>query len=153
MRGVVARDENDPASVLVEAVHDPGTRFAADSRQLLITVQQRVDQRAAIAFVVGSACPGVDHHARGLIHHHQVVIFIEHVERDVFGHGAQRRRLRVAENGDALAAFQFQRRFGSSVVKKNLLLGHELLHPRAAGVGKLRGKELVEALPCGFGGN
>ena len=71
-------------------------------------MQQRIDQRAAIAFVVGGARAGVNHHSRGLVDHGEIVVFVDDVERNVFRDGAQRRRLRVAENRDLLAATQLQ---------------------------------------------
>ena len=110
MGDVVAGDENQAAGFLVETMHDAGTRLAADLRKLGEAVQQRVDQRAAIAVVVGGARSGVHHHAGRLVDDGEVVVLVDDIERNIFGHGAQRRRRGIAEDGDGLAAFELQRR-------------------------------------------
>ena len=72
-------------------------------------MQQRVDQRAAVALVVGGACPGMHHHPGGLVDDGEVVVLEDDVERNVFGMGPQRRGVGVAEDGDLLSTLQRQR--------------------------------------------
>ena len=66
----------------------PGRSGAADLGKRSEAVQQRVDQRAGVY-----AGAGVHHHAGRLIHHHDVGVFVEDRQRDVFRRGAQRRGL------------------------------------------------------------
>ncbi len=153
MGDVVSGDENQAAGFLVEPVHDAGTGLAADLGKLSEMVQQGVDQRATIAVVVGRARPGVHHHAGRLVDDGEVVVLVNDVERNVFGHGAQRRRHGIAEDSDGLAALELQRRLGRLAVDQRLLFFQQQLHAGAAGVGELRGEELVEALPGGLGGD
>ena len=65
---------------------------------------------------------GMDHHARGLVDHRQVVVFIDHVERNVLGHGFERSGMRFAGDGDALAAAQLERGFGRLAVDQYVAL-------------------------------
>ena len=116
-------------------------------------MQQSIDQSAAIALVVGRACSGVDHHSRRLVHHRQVVIFVNNVEGDVLGNRSQRRPLRCAQDGNLLAAAQLQRRLGNRAVDQRLFFAQHLLHPRPADVGNLLSQELVEPLAGSLGGN
>ena len=60
----------------------PGRSSPPTSESLRHVVQQRVDQRAAVARVVGRACAGVDHHAGGLVDHGEVLVLVEDVERE-----------------------------------------------------------------------
>ena len=55
-------------------------------------------------------------------------------------------RCTVAQHRDLLSAAQAQRGLGRSVIHQHLLFRDQLLHPRAAGVGKLRRQKLVQAL-------
>ncbi len=87
----------------------PGRSSPPYIRQLAEAMQQSIDQRAAIALVLRRSGTGVDHHSRGLVHHCQVIVFVNDIERNVFGDRAQRWRLRIAENRDLLAATQLER--------------------------------------------
>ena len=51
-------------------------------------MQQRIDERARM-----HARAGMHHHPRGLIDGHQIVVLVEHGERNIFGCGAQGRRV------------------------------------------------------------
>src|SRR5207244_7773498 len=84
--------------------------FASDGGELAKMMQQRVDQRAAIAGVIGRARAGVDHHARGLVDYREIVVFVDNFQRNFFRYRAQRTGLRLAEKGDAFAAAQAQDR-------------------------------------------
>ena len=150
---VVAGDEDQPAGLLVEAMHDAGARLAADLRKLGEAVQQRVNQRAAIAIVVGRARAGVHHHAGRLIDDGEVVVFVDDVERNIFGHGAQRRRRGVAHDGDGFAAFELERCFRWLAIDQRLLFLQQQLYAGATGVGDLRDEVLVEALASSVSGN
>src|ERR1700740_3066217 len=110
MSFVVLGYDDEAASLFVEAVNDAGTHLAAHRREASKMMQERVDQRPAIALVIGRAGAGVYHHAGALVDDCEVVIFVEDVEGDVFGAGAERRARGGAEDGDALAAAEFQRR-------------------------------------------
>ncbi len=92
-----------------------------------------------------AAGSGVDHHAGGLVDDGQVVVFVDDVEWNFFGDGAQRRALGCAEHGDALVAAQLQRRLGGFVIDQYFLLGDQLLHPGPAHI-QMRCQKLVEAL-------
>src|SRR3984957_10003125 len=111
-------------------------------------MKQRVDQRSAIAGVFGGARAGVHHHAGGLVDDGEVVVFINDVERNVFGDGAEGRALGLAENRDALTAAEFHGRFRGRVVYQNVLVSDDLLDAGTADV-EAGGEELIEALSGG----
>ena len=89
----------------------PGRRSPPVEESLLETVEQRVHQRAAAARVLALARAGMHHHAGGLVDHGQVRVFIDHIERNLFRHGLERRGMRLAGDVDVLAAAQLERGF------------------------------------------
>src|SRR5664279_3997628 len=116
-------------------------------------MQQGVDQRSAIAVVLGGARSGVHHHSRWLVDDSQVVILIDDVEGDVLSDGAQRREFRIAKNGDLFAAAESKRRLGDVAVDQGFLFCQQLLHTGAADVGDVGGEKLIEPLASRIGGN
>ena len=69
-------------------MHDARPQLASNLRKGGEAMEQRVDQRAAIALVVGRARAGVDHHSRRFVNHSEIVIFVNDVERNIFGNRA-----------------------------------------------------------------
>ncbi len=133
MSAIVLGHDDQAAGVLVEPMHDAGPQFAAGGGERLEAVQQRVDQRAAAARIVG--CwpePGMHHHAGRLVDHGEVRIFEDHAQRNVFSHGLERRRMRLAGNGDGFAAAQFVRSLGARAVHEHIALLQQKLHARPA---------------------
>ena len=62
-------------------MHDSGARDAADSRQRAFAMrQQSVDKRAFVMRV-----RRMHDHARRLVQHQQIAVFVNNVQRDVFG--------------------------------------------------------------------
>ena len=77
---VFGHDQN-AGRVLVDAVDQSGSHVAAlEKRQVLQMIGQGIDQRARIVAVAG-----MDDHAGRLVDDNQVVVFIQNVERNVFG--------------------------------------------------------------------
>ncbi len=83
VRRVVLRDQQHAAGKPVEAMHDPWTHRAAHFRKRREAVKQRVDYRARV-----NARSRVDDHPRRFVDGHDVRIFVEHVQRNVFGRSA-----------------------------------------------------------------
>ncbi len=108
MGGVVFGDHDEAAGFFVEAVDDAGAQLAADLRERAEAVQQGVDQGVAIAVGVGGAGAGVDHHTGGFVDDGEVGVFIDNVERDCFGDGAQGRAFDFAEDFDCFAAAEVE---------------------------------------------
>ena len=52
-------------------------------------VEQGIDQRTAIALIFGGAGAGVDHHPGRFVDDGEIVVFVEDVDRNFFGDGAQ----------------------------------------------------------------
>ena len=77
---------HQPRGVLVEAVDDARPARAADVGDAGRVVEQRVHQRAA-----RHPGAGVDDEPGGLVHHQQVLVLVDDVERDGGGHEAARR--------------------------------------------------------------
>jgi hypothetical protein len=77
------------ASFPVQTMYDARTEIPIHGRQSSEVMQQSVDQRS---FVM--PCPGVNHHSSGLIDYHDIVILIQDGERQFFGTGFERRKVR-----------------------------------------------------------
>jgi hypothetical protein len=81
-------DDEQAGRVLVDTVYDARSGNAADPRQLTLAVmQQRIDQRS-----VEIAGGGVNHKARRLVDDNQVIVLVDHDERNILG-------LRLGGNG------------------------------------------------------
>jgi hypothetical protein len=106
----------------------------------LPAAKQRVHQRAA-----GIAGAGVYGHSGWLVDGQDVVIFVENIERDGFGFGAQR-RARPDLDGDALAASEAMRALGWAGIDEHEALDDELLYASSADVLEAGSDELIEAL-------
>jgi hypothetical protein len=138
---------------LVEPVHNAGAQVAAGRGELLEAVEQRIDQRAAVARVLILARPGVNHHPGRLVDHRQVGVFENHVQRNVFRNCPEGRGMRLAGNRDPLAAAQLHRSLLLLAVDQHVALLHEQLHARTAHALQLRGQKLVKPLPGSFYGH
>ena len=108
MHHVVLGHDEQAAGVLVEPVDDSRTQIAARLGQFGEAIEQRIDQRSPIARIVSGARPGMHHHARRLVDDGQIAVLVNHIERNVFGHGPQRRRLHLADDFDVLAALELE---------------------------------------------
>ena len=141
--GVVFGDEDDAGGFLVEAMNDAGAKGVAGLRERLAAAEEGVDERAG-----GVAGAGVDGHAGGLVDGDDVVVFVENVERNGFGFGAERRaRLRI--DGDFFAAVEAVRAFGGLAVDEDEAAVDEFFHAGAAEIGTVGGDDAVEAV-AGF---
>ena len=106
MGGVRLRDQQHARSESVESMHDTRTQIAANGREQVESMQQRVDHSARL-----DAGSGVHHHSGGFVDGNHTVVFIKNGERNVFGcslQSSQRRGLdtdlfRTSKNGGRLA--------------------------------------------------
>ena len=79
-----------PRRVLVQPMDDAGPRLAADADQLVAAMgDQGIDQRA-----VGIAGGGMHHQSGRLVDDDQVLVLVDHVQRNILAlrHGAARLR-------------------------------------------------------------
>ena len=132
MRLVILGDDNQPASFLVETMDDAGAHLAANTRELREMMQECVNQSAAITGVFGRSGPGMNHHAGRLVDDGEVVVFVDDVEWNLFGDGAQRSTLGRTQDGNAFVAPKLERRFGGSTVQENLFIADQFLHAGSA---------------------
>ena len=79
VRRVVLGDQQHPAGVLVQPVHDAGSLHPADAGQVGDGEQQGIDQRAGFV-----ARRGMHHHAAGLVDHRQILVLIEKLDGNFF---------------------------------------------------------------------
>ena len=119
------RHHQQPAGVAVDAVNDAGTNNTVDAGELVTAViQQRMHQRSG-----GMAGCGVHHHALGFIHHQQVGVLIDDIQRNVLRFQRQRLRFRQGDLDDIAATLAVV--FGNRrSVHQHRLLFHAQLHCR-----------------------
>ena len=123
VRKIVLGRQNEPAGIAVKAVHDAGTQGSTGAGQLAEAMQQRVDQCAPVAGVIRRARARMNHHAGRLVDDRQIVVLVDHVERNLFGERTQRLRIERPEKGYVLVAAQTQRRLGRAVCDQYLPVG------------------------------
>ena len=152
MRLVGLGHNDKTAGVFVQTMNDSGAHIPACFREPAEPMQKRVDQRAAIAGVV-FARTRVDDHSGGLIQHHQTVVFIHDVERDLLRKCLERRTVYRSRDGDFLAAPDSERGLSGAAVDQDLVLFDELLDADSACIRKLGDQPLVEPPSGGFAGN
>ncbi len=138
MRGIVLGDQQDAAGIPVQPVDDARPERTADSRERLEPMQQRVDQGAGV-----DAGAGVDHHSGGLIHSHEVLVFIKDRQRDVLRSGVQGGRLGGFQFDDFGAANHARGAFGRTV-HKNAPALDPFLYARPAELRKPFVQHLVQ---------
>ena len=131
--------QQQSAGLFVQPMHDPRSQFSAGSREFAKMVQQSIHQGSAAL-----AGAGMHDHARGLVDHRQPIIFIDNLQRNVFGRGAQCRPLQVADEHDVVAFAQPQSRLFAFAIDLNPAFGNQLLNTGAADLRQLRGEKLVE---------
>jgi hypothetical protein len=124
----VLGDDHDARGVLVEPVHDARSQLATHALEIAHVVQQRVDERAALV-----ARARVHHHARSLGHHHEIAIFVEHLEGKRLGH-RDRRDCWGLEHHEGLMAVDPRRRLHRAPTRRDVPCLDELLEPRPAQV-------------------
>jgi hypothetical protein len=95
---VVLRHHHHAGGVLVEPVHDAGAALAADARKAIAAMgDQRIDQGAGP--IAGG---GMNDEVAGFVDHDDVVVFVNHAERNGLGGGLGRlRRRHVDRDGGA----------------------------------------------------
>jgi len=74
------RDNQEARGPPIKTMHNPGTSDSADARKVRAMVEKRVNQSSGRV-----TRPGVDHEASRLHDNQQVLVFINHIERDRFG--------------------------------------------------------------------
>ncbi len=72
MRDIMARHHEHAGGSAIQSMHDARTDNASLRGQLSQAIQERVHQSSA-----GYARAGMDDHACGLVHHDQVIVFVQ----------------------------------------------------------------------------
>jgi hypothetical protein len=140
VREIIFGDEYHAGSLLVETVNNTGAQGTCRLRERLPAAEKGVDKRAS-----GIAGSSVNGHAGGFVDGHEVVIFIEDVQRDGFGFGAERRAFGCVES-DAFAAVKMEGAFaGGGAVDEHEARFNEFLDAGAGEFGTVRGDETVQA--------
>ena len=145
VRSIILCRNNQSAGIPVNAVNNPRPQSAPYPAQALpAVVEQGVDQGP-----VRVPRRGVDHHPHRLIDHDDVLVLIDHIQRDILRQGVRRLRLRH-EDLYRLRPAQFAALGRRPPVYRHLLPGNK---PRRRGAGQLRQtpcQETVQPLPCGL---
>src|SRR6266566_4902637 len=127
--GIILGNEDGARGFFVQAMDDSRAKGIAGARERLTAAEKRIDECAA-----SMACAGVDRHARGLVDDENVVVFVEHVQRDGLRFSAElRARLRVHCN--ALAGTETMRALCGLAVDADEATFNELLDAGAAELG------------------
>jgi hypothetical protein len=142
---VVFGDEDEAAGLFVEAMDDARAEVSAYAGELVEVEEEGVDEGALGAGFVSGSGAGVDHHACRLVDDGEVFVFVEDVERDVFGGGVERWGLGGAFDLDGFAAVELLLGLGGMAVDADLLVFDEKLDAGSGDVGEGLGQVLVEA--------
>ncbi len=147
MGKIVLGDDENAARVLVEAMNDAGSAYAADSRKRFTAmVDQGVDERARPV-----ARAGMDDEADLLVDNDQIVVLIKNRELDILAQRFGRFRLRHSDANDSTRnklGFRFLNRLA---VHMHVAGTDQCLDAAAGQVGAgLRGQPLIEAHTCGI---
>ena len=139
VREVGLGDDHESRGVAVEPVHDAGSALGP-AGQSRAARDERVDQR-----VVPMAWRGVDDQAGRLVDHGEVLVLVDHDERDGGGLESAGRLVFGEPDGDALTARQDPGGASGPSIHRDRLGGDEA-GSLGAGEAQLIGEELVEAL-------
>src|SRR6266851_8880214 len=130
--------------VLVEAVNQTRPQLRADSRPRATAVKQSIDQRP---LPVSGA--GMDDHSGLLVEDDDVLVLVEHVQRDVLRHQFGWRG-RWQGKLDGLSSAKAARRLGGLSVDLRKAGIDQRLEARPGDVRKRRGQVLIQALAARF---
>ena len=83
MRPIVFGNDEQSRGILIDAVHDAGTKLPVDAAQMVEAKQKRIDERSLVI-----AASGVYRHALWLVDDRDVLVLIDDIERDVLGAGS-----------------------------------------------------------------
>ena len=144
---IILGDDQQAAGVLVQPVHDAGALYPANAGKAIAAMgNEGIDQGSRLI-----AGPGVNHEPCGLVDDDQVLVFIDHGERNGFGpwfgcHGRRDHRLH------ALARLQLVAGFGcGNTLDRDLAFRDKPLKAGAADLGKSKRQEAVKPVR-GFDG-
>ena len=143
---VIFGDHDQPACGLVQTVHNSWSQLPTHTRELPEAMQQRIHQRPTIALVLGGTRASMHHHPSSLVHHRQIVVLVNDVQRDFLSHRPQRSRFHLAENRNPFSSSQAQRSFRRIIIDQNFLFVDQLLDASTTGVDNLADQELVQPL-------
>jgi hypothetical protein len=154
MGAVVFSNEDEAARLFVKAMDDARTEIAAGGGEFVEVEEERIDEGAAVAFVIAGTGSGVDHHAGWLVDDGEIFVFVEDVERDVFGCGMERRRLRRAFDLNGLAAVELLFGLGGVTINADLASFDQELDSGSGDIREGLGQVLIEAkIGCGWVGD
>ena len=86
MRLIILGHHDQSAGLFVETMHNARPQLSADAGEAGEVMKQCIHQRPPIAFVFGGPSPHVNHHSGRLVNDRKIVILVDNVERDIFGH-------------------------------------------------------------------
>src|SRR5579859_6053798 len=107
-------------------------------------MKQGIDHSPAIPGLA-LAGTGMHTHPRRLVYDRDTLVFINHVEGNVFSKSLERRQFNSAGNDDFFSSTQPHGRLGHIPIEENLFLLDELLHAYAVYVWKLGDEPLVQS--------
>src|SRR5690606_33014604 len=140
-RLLVLRDDDQARGVLVQAVYDPGPLPTHQERDVRAQRLHDVDERAVLV----PRCR-VGHQARGLVEDDDVVVLVDHRNRDVLGGQIVRLGDRREENLDGVALVDAARRSGRLSVDVHIPGLDERLRVATADLRHPGGNQAVESL-------
>ena len=145
VRGVVLGDNHQPGCSAVQPVHDARTDFAADAAETLDVMQERIDERSA-------AVPGsrVHDHARRLVQHHHIIVFIHDAQRQGFRFDGRRLRRRYVDR-ERLTGAHLRARSKTTAGPGHTAVFDQALQLRARLLGQQRRQEVIQARPIVIG--
>jgi hypothetical protein len=146
VRHVILRDYDQSTRLAVKPVHDSRTKLPSNAGEIFVTVQECIYERASGTRMFRRACASVDHHSGWLIDDGEIVVFINDVERNVFGRRFYWRPLGRADDLDYVSRPHLPGCPFRAAIDKNFLFFDQLLDPGATDIRDLRNDELVQSL-------
>lgn len=127
MGGVVFCGDKAAAGVFVQAMDDPLTLAASDSRQFPPAVVEQCVEQSPIGISGGRM-----HDDSGcFVDHNQVLVFIDNLQGDGLRLGCRQWNRLWNVGNDGIASGQFEFRFGRAAIHKNRIIIDKLLDTRA----------------------
>ena len=91
VRFISLGDDQKPAGPFVQAMDNARPQFSANLGKPVEAMKKRVDERSsASSFVFAGTC--MDGHPGRFVYNDDAVIFVDHIERNIFRKGFERRQ-------------------------------------------------------------
>ena len=144
MRLVIFGNYHQARSILVQTMHDAWTQRPVYRRQFVLEIMQESCRQSSR----GSTISRMHDNAPRLENHGDIVVFVNNMQRHLFGFELRRFFLRQSGKGDMHSFCQAQILFGHRTRGNDLPIDNQFLNVRPRKIFELHLQKFIETFSC-----